>query len=294
MYEKKHIIQTNPFERKHSKENNVRNVYWGEVISINDETDGGRIKVRIPDLDNNVLNKNLEWCYPLMPKFIHIFPKPGEVVRIIIEDIKYPERSRFWIGSIISQLQNIDFDPLYTALSTTNIALVAPNRAESTYPEAKGVYPNKEDIAVIGRNNTDIILRENDLELRAGKHELNDSLKLNKKNPASVRLTFLQETGNTIISNTIITSDRIGLISHEGNPKFKFGQLTSKDINRIFDEGHPMTRGDVLVRVLEIFRKAIIEHIHAYDRLPSDKSKIIIDLENLNLEQVLQKNIVIN
>ena len=293
MYEKKYIQQANPFKRETNDQDNIRNVYWGEVVSIEDLTEGGRIKVRIDNLDNQLSNENLAYCYPLIPKFFHIFPKTGEVVRIILEDTRYPQRSRLWIGSIFSQLQKLDFESKFTALSTTNHAMTAPEKSISNYPDAVGIYPDIEDIAILGRNNSDIILRERDIELRAGQHEFGNNLKLNTLNPASIKLSFDEETGKTTSSN-VVMADRIALISHDGIPKFKSNQLDASDRDRIFSEAHPLGRGDVIVDALEILRKAIIEHIHPYAVMPVDKSGVILDLEKIDFTQLLQKNIVIN
>ena len=176
----KPIIQASnsPYRNDNSNTKVTRTIYYGEVISIDDDTDGGRIKVRIQGLDTRLTNDNLPWSYPLIPKFFHIYPQIGEMVRVFIEDIKYPERSRFWIGSIISQPQKIGFDSIYTALSTTNMGLTIPEPAPSTYPDATGVFPLKTDVAIIGKVNTDVILRINELHLRAGKHENDNILKV--------------------------------------------------------------------------------------------------------------------
>ena len=295
MYNKKYIQQADVYKKEDNKQDRVKNVYWGEVISIEDETEGGRIKVRIDGLDNQIKNTNLAECYPLMPKFFHIYPVKGEIVRIILEDVRYPQRGRYWIGSIISQLQKITFDNRFSALSTTNAAISQPQPAPSTFPDAEGVYPKIEDVAILGRKNTDIILRERDIEMRAGQHEFNNNLKLNKSNPASIRLSFDITTGLTeTVSSNIHMADKIALISHDGIPKYKAAQLDATDRDKIFSEAHPLGRGDVIVDALEILRKAIIEHVHPYSGVPVDKSGIVIDLEKVDFTQLLQKNIVIN
>jgi hypothetical protein len=225
------------------------------------------------------------------------------MVRVLIEDIKLPMRSRFWTGSVISQSQKIGFDSKFTATSTTNYALVNPEKAASTYPDADGVFPIKTDIAIIGRINTDVILRINEVHIRAGKHENDNILKLNTKNPAEISMVFepiknntttINNTSTCYYSNTIITSDKIALISHTGNPQFKAARLTADDRTKIFNEGHPLGRGDIIVEALNVFRDAIINHIHGYSVLPADKTAIINKLEQLQLDQILQKNIVIN
>lgn len=294
-FEEHHIQRSDPYKRIGSEITPTRTIYYGEVISIDDPTDGGRIKVKILGLDNKIrTTEDLPYCYPLMPKFFHIYPKIGEIVRVFIEDVKYPQRSRFWLGSIISQPQKIEYDSFYTALSTTNLALTRPDEAPSKVPQAEGVFPTKDDVALVGRDNTDIILSDKQLELRAGKHDPDNILQLNIENPASVKLSFDNIQNDEYYSNTVIMSDKIALISHEGNPQFKSARVDAEERSRIFEEGHPVARADVLVDALNIIRRAIINHIHGYSALPADKNSIIKDLEAINFESIIQENIVIN
>ena len=300
-FDKPYINTSNPYKKEGITAALSRTIYYGEVISIDDETDGGRIKVKIQGLDVQLSNDNLPWCYPLLPKFFHLYPQVGEMVRVFIEDMKYPERSRFWLGSVISQPQNIGFDSMYSALSTTNMGRTIPNPAPATYPDSDGVFPLKTDVAIVGKVNADVILRINEVHIRAGKHENNNILKLNTKNPAEISLVYEQLTttspNNTtpaFQSTAVITADKIAIISHTGNPQFKAARVEQKDRDRMFTEGHPMARGDVLVQALEVIRSALINHIHGYSNLPADKTAIINDLEKMNLDAILQKNIVIN
>lgn len=295
-YTKPYIQTSDPYKKINQKDNNIRNIYYGEVVNIDDPTDGGRIKVKILGLDNKITDNNeLPYCYPMLPKFFHIYPQVGEMVRILIEDIRYPQRGRFWMGSIISQPQKIGYDSVYTALSTTNMGLVDPERAASTFPNAEGVFPKKTDVALIGRNNTDVILSDSKLELRAGKHENDDILNLNTRNPASISLNYEQkQDSDEFYSNTIINSDKIAILSHSGNPQFKAARLNSNDRQRIFNQGHPVGRGDVIVEAFEILRKALIQHIHPYSGMPVDKNNIIEELEKIDFESILQRNVVVN
>ena len=102
--------------------------------------------------------------------------------------------------------------------------------------------------------------------------------------------------GNTdnYYSNTIIQSDKIAIISHSGNPNFKAARLSAEDRKRIFENGHPIARADVLVDALEVLRQAILAHIHGYSGIPADKNDIINKLEKLQFELIMQKNIVTN
>ena len=89
-------------------------------------------------------------------------------------------------------------------------------------------------------------------------------------------------------------SDKIALLSHDGNPKFKAAKITPEERERIFEQGHPIARADVLAEALNIMRRAIIGHIHGYSNLPADKNTIINDLEKINFDGIMQKNIVTN
>ena len=293
----KPIIQTsNPNKKKQANLVRNRTIFYGAVISINDKMDGGIIKVRIPELDNKTADIDLPDCYPMQPKFFHVYPQIDEIVRIFMEDNKFPERSRFWLGPVISQPQKIGYDSKFSALSTTNLALTKPERAPSTYPDAIGVFPTKEDIAIVGKVNTDIILKVNELHFRAGKHENNDILKLNVKNPASISMVYEPIDGDNenFYSNTIIQSNKIALITHDGNPQFKAAKITAEDRVMIFDEGHPIARADVLIKALEVIRTSLINHIHGYSGLPADKTAVIKKLEEIQFEGILQKNVVTN
>jgi hypothetical protein len=294
------LHNSNPIKQIRSTIVPQRTIFYGKVVSIDDETDGMRIKVFISGLDNNLDEKNpdnLSWCYPLMPKFFHVYPRVGELVRIFIEDISFNQKGRFWLGSVISQPQKIEFDSMATALSNIDKkAAFSPEKAPSTYPDADGIYPTKTDVAIVGRVNTDVILRLNEVHIRAGKHENGNPLKLNTKNPAEISLVYepRSKTEDDYYSNTIITSDKIALVSHSGKPQFKAAKLTSEDRTKIFEQGHPIARGDVLVEALEVIRQALINHIHGYSALPAEKTEIINKLENLQFEPILQRNIVIN
>ena len=294
----KPIIQTSdPNKKKQAGLVRKRTIFYGTVISIDDESDGGRIKVSIPELDNYVTDPDkLPWCYPLMPKYFHVYPQKEEVVRILLEDRVFPERSRFWLGAVVSQPHKIGKDIRFTALNTTNLKLSDPDRAPSTYPDSDGVFPTKDDIAIIGKVNTDVILKVNELHLRAGKHENEDILKLNTTNPATISMVFEPVDGDNddFYSNTIIQSDKIALLSHDGDPKFKAARMTSEDRVRVFEEGHPIARADVLIEALEVIRVALVNHIHGYSGLEPDKTAVIKKLEELQFEAIQQKNIVTN
>jgi len=294
-FDKPYIQKFNPNESVNNKIEITRTIYYGEVISIDDPTEGGRIKVKVKGFDERISSENLPWSHPMLPKFFHIYPQVGEIVQIFISDTRFPQRNRYWLGSVVSQPHKIGFDSSYTALSTSNEGIVSPEKAPSSYPEAVGVFPLKTDVGLVGKVNTDVILRKNEVHLRAGKHVNNCMFCLNTKNPAQLSLIF-EENAKTCQyeSKSVLLSDKIALISHSGTPKFKAAGLSCEDRDKIFTNAHPVVRGDVLVAALEVVRKTIIGHIHGYSGIPADKDAMIKDLEKIDFTSILQENIVIN
>ena len=65
----------------------MNNLYFTKVEYVEDSQAGLRIKVRIPSVDlyDDPLNEDWPWAFPLLPKHLHINPKVGECVLVILE-----------------------------------------------------------------------------------------------------------------------------------------------------------------------------------------------------------------
>ena len=301
-YNKPFIQTTNLYQSVSQKFNPTQVIFTGRVADVDDTVEGGRIKVRVSAFGEDVTSplgesstENLTWYYPLLPRHFHILPQVGEAVIVFVQDFKNTAVKRYWLGSVVSQLQKIKYDD-----ESTSVRINDWSPKISSYPDAAGVFPEKDEVALIGKNNTDIILRDNELQFRAGKHENDNVYKLNVKNPASITMTyeplnFVEQTP-TYQSRTLILSDKIGLISHEGNPNFKAVKIDNTDRDTIFANAHPIARGDLVVEALQAIINAIKTHIHDNSTPVADKSGAVKELDKIetNLENILQKNIVIN
>jgi hypothetical protein len=293
-YDKKYIQQSNPYKKETNKENPVRNIYYGEVISIDDPNQGGRIRVKIPDFDNKTGNDQLPFAYPILPKFFWIIPQVGEVVRVFIEDVRYPQRGRHWMGSIISQPQKIAYDGYFTALSTSNVATINTEANPDSYPDAIGVFPDVQDVALLGRKNTDVLLKDKQIQIRVGKHKIDNILSLNKENPAFIQMDFIQVDKNTTQSSVVTMANKIAFITHEGDPKLKAYDLSATDLQSVFNKTHPLGRADLIVEAFEVMRNAMLQHIHGYSGIVADKNAAINQLEKVDFTKIMQQNIRIN
>jgi hypothetical protein len=191
--------------------------YWGKVVSITDKYESRTIKVYIPEIDSKSAdfeefslrskNKNnfstaltdsfianLPECYPLTPAYFHYVPQLGERVMVIMDryhnTLKSAQKEkRYYFTTSISKPQNIENDPYdTTASSRESDGTLKTGEAISEIPAAKGAFATKTDIGLVGRKNTDVLLRDGEVLLRAGKHEKDKNTVFNKKDPAYVQI----------------------------------------------------------------------------------------------------------
>tara|TARA_R110000796_G_scaffold58413_4_gene134876 strand:+ start:27366 stop:28307 length:942 start_codon:yes stop_codon:yes gene_type:complete len=288
--------------------------YYGRVTSNFDELGANRIKVRVVGVDDSIIDSDLNYAFPMLQKFFHVIPKIGETVMVFIPDVKNPYIDRMYLGPIISQPQNLRKDSdLFSAKSTLSSGIKQANPAPFTIPENKGVYPDLDSIAIQGRNNSDIILKEKEVLIRAGQFDSattgGDIPNFNLINPSYIQvkhdavLADSDDTSNNQLGGVVnVVSDKINLLTHKnGTPRFRLNDqgsmVTDKEIQRIVDEAHPLVFGDNLIEFLKIFINAFTNHVHPYSGMkPQDLSgsNDIPKLLEYNLESLLSRNIKIN
>jgi len=303
-------------------------VQIGSVESIDDPQSMGRIKVRINGPanrggDNGVTTYDLSWCYPMTPKFFSSIPKVGEAVFVMIINKTKTHSDRLYFGPIISTIDKLNFDPYSTtALNAFTFSFLQPPVDVNRIPALKGVFPNKEDISIQGRYNTDLTLKTNEVILRAGKFEISDP---NPNNPYPFQFNrstqgYIQIRNNVSISKqnsdgiqdkgsvTNIVGNKINLLTHkDGVPRFNLTNqddiLSDDEILNILESAHQLPFGDILIQYLVLLKKAFLNHVHNNNGTqPTDLvvggltqdvrefKKNAEDLEN----RMLSKNIRIN
>lgn len=279
----------------------LREISIGKVVSVDDSSDGNRIKVRIKGVDDKVLDSNLSFAFPLLPKFINIIPSVGESVFVFLLSSDNKFDNRMWLGPIISQPQKLNFDPhLFTSTSLLSGGLAGPEQAASRLPDAKGVYPNKKDIAIQGRDNSDLIFKSNEVILRAGKFVINNNILFNKKNVGYIQIKYNVniDTNNTKGTVTNIVSDKINLLSYGGSPTFKLNDstdmITDDELLNIITKTQSMVYGEKLLDFITLVKRFIVSHTHPYANLPTLQDPIVKSVLEFDLNTLLSKNIRIN
>lgn len=273
----------------------------GEVISVDDPQNMGRIKVRIygpatrggdDDIvgligsDGKVNPDVLPWALP-MSSMVTTQPKVNEPVFIFSFDNNKPFIDRIYFGPIISQPQNLNKESYnFSPLNGLSISNAQPNVSVETIPELIGVFPNQQDVSVQGRYNTDITQKRNEIVLRAGKfiettpYEKNPySFSFNRKTQGYIQIkndVKISPANSTVTKKgtvTNIVSNKINLLSHDGSPKFDLTNqqtlISDSELEKILAKAHRVPFGDILLQYLRLMKNAILYHVHNGNGNPS-------------------------
>ena len=274
----------------------------GEVRPGDDPNGGDRIKVRLKE-DSNAADTDIPWCFPMLPKMNYVIPQPGESVFVFVSRKGKYFEDRFWIGPIISQLNKISYDPFYySARSLLSSGYVPPEENPVRNKNASGIYPDRNDIAMIGRYNTDIVHKNNVLNIRCGITSQDDKTSFNSKDLGFIQMSYKHRTdknGNNPYNTAInIVSDRINLISYNSSVKFNTTDskelITDSVMQQILDKAHALPYGDTLIAFIKLFLNSYKTHVHSYPGMPPIIDKNMTDLLSFNLDSILSSSIKIN
>lgn len=264
---------------------------YGEVVQNTDDNGLGRIKVRIKGNpssggDDGISISDLAYASPLIPKHISVIPKVGEMVWVFVLDKTKQHADRLYVGPIISQLEKLNYDEAQLgALNGMSFGPTQSNTNPDTIAQIDGVFPDKEDISIQGRYNTDITQKKNEIIIRAGKFE---EIAKNTNNPLGFQFNaktqgYIQikngvklstNLGSSVGTVTTIVSNKINLITHiEGSPRFNVtGQeelIPEEEMFRIINEAHQLPFGDVLLQYLKLLKDALFSHVHNSNGKPA-------------------------
>ncbi len=250
-----------------------------KVLSVDDNYRGGRIKVRLGGIDANIANDiDLPYCFPLLPKIIHVRPKVGEAVLVILGKNNSGKSNRYYIGPVLSQ-DYFYLQEMYD-ISALNMLInrkTKPQQNPDNDQLNKGTLPEPDDIAITGRENTDIILKNNELRLRCGYKEnptgpVKDRLHFNCVDPAYIQLKYKKlkdKNGRDISSAINIVADRINLLSRDSDTIYNLTDnehlISDDELLNILNTAHPLIYGDQLVEFLKKFIDLFQRHTHPFN-----------------------------
>lgn len=282
-----------------------------QVIDIYDETDGERIKVRLSPEDDKLTDDKIPYAYPLLPKLLHIKPKLGELVLIILTKPGDGYSNRYYVGPIISQPQYMEKDDYFVnAMSLYPGSYKEPDVAPSLNPDSHGSFANNDDIAIYGRKKNDIILTDDDVRIRCGSRLKDNASKgniiFNRSDPAYIHLKHTDnkrgEKDKEYRSTATVVADKINLIGHQSDTPFRVNNkehlIDDNEMQKIIEMAHQLPYGDVLIDFLDLFIKTFLSHSHPYPNMPpnpvSSDGTSLTTLREYNLKQILSDTVRIN
>ena len=200
-------------------DSNNQLIFFGTCLQSDDPQMLGRVRVLpLNDVQSAVIEANPKfkpdskslsdgpWSdidpflfYPLLPYFVNQVPKKGEKVKLFYfnTDSKYG-RNKYYMMDQYSSPTAINFEDVNSAQLRTdagysNSSISFPpiknNKGEYTEENYKGVFTEPVDISINGRDTADLIIKKDEILLRAGKH---NPFKLNEIPTANTNRGFLQ------------------------------------------------------------------------------------------------------
>jgi hypothetical protein len=170
--------------------NSKQIIFPGVVIDNKDPMMLGRIRVlpqteKNSSIENSFLGFDNEKIWgpddplvflPLLPLHFFNVPIEKEYVQIIYQDKDFRRENQFYLPGPLSSPMNIRFENYLGAIKF----LAGGAKNASTLPlkdlqnqfrkfKSSGIFPEPGDNAILGRGSTDLILKENEVLLRAGK-----------------------------------------------------------------------------------------------------------------------------
>ena len=160
--------------------------------------------------------------YPLLPYFVYQVPKEGELIQVMFVNPDFKYQNQYYVQSNFFS-PNSAFNTLNSGgakFTGTGMQFKPPRNIKNqngTWPAKnvlKGVYPEPGDNALLGRGSTDVILKENDVLVRAGKYSQTPQSNLNtppNSNRAFLQLSIFDRSKTSETKKKEITSKPITL-----------------------------------------------------------------------------------
>ena len=136
---------------------------------------------------------------PLMPYFMYQVPKVGEMAQIIYVSSDFKYQNQYYIQNTFSTPTATNFEYYVGANKFTGTGTQYTNpkplkNQDGTYNNSvtyKGVFPEPGDNAILGRGSADLIVKQDEILLRAGKFK-DQILQANQPPVANQQRSFLQ------------------------------------------------------------------------------------------------------
>lgn len=270
-------------------EGKIQTVRFCKVISVSDDTDADRIKVRLSPEDNSKSIDEIDYAFPILPKMFHVKPKVGEAVLVLLAVTNDGNSQRYYIGPVVSQDHRLNFDPYFQgADSFLRGAYKKFDVAPRMNPDHNGILPNDNDIVIRGRKNADIQITDDDVRIKAGVKVVDNAnaynMMFNIKNPSYAKFKYHNASlADGSKSTATIVSDKIALLSNNSPNYFyttdRKDLITDDELNRVIESAYKLPYGEKLVEFLNAFVDAFVKHTHPFQMLPPNPAYSTVLME---------------
>lgn len=205
-------------------------IFPGYVVDDQDPMMLGRIRVQPETMiqysstGNSTTETIVPWSekdplifLPLLPFSLSITPKVNELVYLIFQNKEFPLENKFYIPGPISSPTKCRFEyyqssKKFLSTGTRLKQSLSIKNNDGTYRNkgSKGIFPEPEDNSILGRGSSDLILKEDEVLLRAGKTKnFNTKLPIANVNRAFLQLSYFPQTKEFDKPKTFISLKQI-------------------------------------------------------------------------------------
>jgi hypothetical protein len=227
-----------------TNDNSEQNRIRARIVSLEDD---GKIKGKSSSAneenynnysgkDRGITDNMLVLCVPLLPEFFHVRPQVGEMVFVIMENPKNNTGVRYWIGPIVSSKLKLKYQSYEDSAKIFNKTNFISTTKIGSSIELSKVFPEDSDVAIQGRNDADLILKNREALLIAGKFS-SQNFDINIECPSYLKLKQFDNTNteiiSTVTSTNIINSINVD-IKIDTNSRFA-GTIIIKEVKNNFE-----------------------------------------------------------
>lgn len=285
-----------------------RITYPALVVRTDDPQDQGRIIARIISLDESgnikggrdkdIPDDKLPFCIPLMTGFFHTMPLEGEMVTLILENPDVNTSPRYWIGPVISSKLKLKFQSYRDAAHIFDYTKFGLNPTVSSRPSQFRVFPEKSDVALLGRDDSMLLLKPREVFLNAGAFK-RGTLDPNIEHPSFVQMRQFDVRPDNSFNTNPIEFSQMNIVSTNINAYSPRGKFRKEDMQQFelspdlqnFGEIamrlHPTVYGDELIKLLNYILQFLRTHIHTPQN-PPIPSPLLAQLEEYTVDGKLQ------
>jgi len=183
-------------------------IFKGKCIDNQDPLKLGRIRaVSLTENERNKLNafrseesgekiyekwsnKDPFVFHPLLPFFNNSSPKEGELIKIFYSDTESTNQAeKYYVSGVFSSPTTSNFEEYESSLSNFDMGVrykryknLLNKDGELVNSDLEGIYGKPEDNKVYGRGSSDMIIKDNEVIIRAGKYKPFENKELPKAN----------------------------------------------------------------------------------------------------------------